>query len=287
MLVRPGSCRQHNCRAVCPPSGLSLHDMTVSAVQVSSANLQQPAHSEAQASQQPGPSCPPTQPSDSGPAAPSSTTPAGVSQERRSSEQAAAAEAALSAGPGPAGPRRRAAADDSLQHPGGRHLRATLQRPSARMLFALTSRKDRHQPVLTSWEEAIAQVRSLPLEPLRCRPPDGRGACTVHCQAHAEETHYLPGAPPTTGAACCMPAHRQQPAQSQEACRPLPSCAASCGSPRAAGCLVRTDAHWRTSVPFSLAQAKMVLLKLNSAQMRPADALHFSLYACTVSALAP
>ena len=131
----------------------------VSAAQVSSASLQPPAQGEVQPSQQPGPSSPPPQPSDSGPVPPDSAKPAGAPQQRHSSELAGAAEAALSAGPGPARPRRKAAADDSLQHPGGRNLLATLQRPSARMLFALTSRKDRHQPVLTSWEEAIAQVR--------------------------------------------------------------------------------------------------------------------------------
>ena len=179
----------HNCCPLCLPSGSPVHDVTVSAVQVSSAHLQQPAHGEAQASQQPGPSSPPAQPLDSGPAAPSGAKPAGVPQDRRSSGQAAAAEAALSAGPGPALPRRKAAADDSLQHPGGRHLRATLQRPSARMLFALTSRRDRHQPVLTSWEEAIAQVCGLLLAPWPCGLPGGRGACTVHCQAQAAEAH--------------------------------------------------------------------------------------------------
>lgn len=121
--------------------------------QVSSADLQQPA----QASQARAPSSPPAQPADGGPA-PCGADPAGAPQEQCPSERANAAEAALSAGAGLAGPRRKAAADDSLQPPGGRHLRATLQRPSARMLFALTSREDRHQPVLTSWEEAIAQA---------------------------------------------------------------------------------------------------------------------------------
>lgn len=181
-LLQAGSCRQHNCRARCVCPQESVHDVNVSAVQVSSADLQQPA----QASQARAPSSPPAQPADGGPA-PCGADPAGAPQEQCPSERANAAEAALSAGAGLAGPRRKAAADDSLQPPGGRHLRATLQRPSARMLFALTSREDRHQPVLTSWEEAIAQVHDLLPEVLRCRLPVS-GGCMHRAQgAHAEE----------------------------------------------------------------------------------------------------
>ena len=217
------------------------HGVTVPAMQVSSVDLQQPAPGEAQASQQPGPSSPPTQPSDSGPAAPHGARPAGASQERRASDQAAAAEAALSAGPGPAGPRRKAAADDSLQHPGGRHLRATLQRPSARMLFALTSRKDRHQPVLTSWEEAIAQVCGLPLKAWPCRLPGGEvGPSGGGPAAH----HWYPILYAFTVSSLHDPRRWGTPSS---------TCAVCCWASCAAGWPVCTSAHWCSPVLFYLA----------------------------------